>query len=296
MAFVPGLPISQTRSSPLSQSTFAPHGLPTSPSTTPLTTPRMGYGAYSYSTDKTKGHVNQYYVDKFRIISDFAKGPPKTIADAKLGRNIKGGVAVPEEGIPQDIDPVLLTGEPMVDPRIAEAEGSVYSWDINFANPAFLPETYADVNDDAVAKDALAKFRSSMVDSRTKMLSAMDFGAAARISRIKEGLDERYLLSLDGALDVAYARLQKIADLPTFTPTGEPQTEIPGIPFLGSVGALDLIENPSERLAFWKEKQVEPMMIKPGGKDTPELPYSASPSLEEMKESQKARGLLPSDE
>lgn len=256
----------------------------------------MGYGAYSFNTDKTKGHVQQYYVDKFRVLSDFAKGPPKTIADAKLGRNIKGGVAVPERGIPQEIDPVLQTAEPMTDPRIAEAEGSVYEWDINFANPAFLPETYADVNDDAVAEDAFAKFRGSMVDSRTKMLTAMDFGAAARIQRIKEGLDERYLLSLDGALDVTYARLQKIADLPTFTPTGQPQTEIPGIPFMGSVGALDMIENPSEKLAFWKEKREEPIMKRPGGKDTPELPYSASPSLEEMKEAQKARGLLPAEE
>lgn len=300
MAFVTGLPLS------LHGSTTT---LSSSVSGTPLTTPavrlastRMGYGDYSYLTDKTKGHVQQYYVDKFRIAADFVKGTPASDADGKLGRDAKGAMLVPTEGIPQEFDAALPARDENVvpDPRIAEAKGAVFPWDMNYVDPQFLPSAYSDVDDENVAGEAFAAFRGSLSAERGAALTAMDFGAQARVKRIMAGLDETYLLCLDGALDANYARLQKIADPATFTPTGQPQTEIPGTAFLGSIGALDFQEKPGENLAFWKDGQSggapELPYKRPSGSETPELPYNTSATVDEMKEAQSARGLLAAEE
>lgn len=239
--------------------------------------------------------MNQYYVDKFRIAADFAKGAPATTADASIGRNAKGGVLVPKNGIPQEVDPAIAyDGELMEDPRIAESEGSLYFWDKNYDDPKFAPSTYADLDDEDVAEDALIKYRGAMAEERTMMLTKMDFGAAARVQRIKQGISEPELLTLDGALDAAYARLQKVCDPPTLGPTGVPQTEIPGMPYMGSCGAMDFIEKPGEDVAFWKEDSVEPTFKRPSGEDTPDLPYGVSPTVDQLKAEQKARGILPS--
>lgn len=261
-------------------------------------TPRMGYGDYSYLTDKTKGHVNQYYVDKFRIASDFSKGVPASLSDAKLGRDQKGRVIVPEKGIPQAFDSPIperdATAPP--DPRIAEAEGAVFAWDPAYVDPKFSPGTYENCEDPAVAEDAFQKFRASVNEQRGAVLTRMDFGAVERKKRIRAGLDEKYLLCLDGSLDVRYAVLQDIADPPTFTPTGEPQTEIPGQPYTGSVGAMDFMLTPGEEIAFWKQLQAkgvdEPVFKKPSGSDTPELPYNVSATVDQLKDAQKARDII----
>lgn len=231
------------------------------------------------------------------MASDFTKGAPQTDADAKLGRNIKGAVFVPLEGIPQEFDPALPTSdEPTaVDPRLAESEGSVYPWDVNYVDPAFGADTFAKLDDEEVSDNAFAAFRSSLATERGAALSAMDFGACARVNRIKEGLDEAYLLCLDGKLDARYARLQNISDPPEFNPYGVPQTEIPGTPFVGSVGALDLQPKPKDNIAFWEADDKAPTPYKrPSGAETPDLPYN--PSVPEMIEAQKARGLLPASE
>lgn len=262
-------------------------------------TPRMGYGDYSYLTDKTKGHVNQYYVDKFRIASDFARGV-YSLGDAKLGRDKKGRVIVPEKGIPQEFDSALPERDETAppDPRIAEAEGATFFWDPAYVDPKFSPDSFVNVDDPTVADDAFQKFRASVNEERGAALSRMDFGAVERKRRIRAGLDEKYLLCLDGSLDVRYAVLQDIADPPTFTPTGEPQTEIPGQPFTGSVGAIDFMLTPGEEIAFWKlaqNKEVEDVKYKkPSGPDTPELPYNVSPTVDQMKEAQKARDIISS--
>ncbi|CAN8072855.1 unnamed protein product [Agarophyton chilense] len=256
----------------------------------------MGYGQYSYITDKTRGHAVQYYIDKFRVASDFSKRGPIDLADAKLGRDQKGRVIVPAEGVPQEFDealpPVDETAPP--DPRIAEAEGKLYPWDPNYVDPSFAPETYANMSDEEIADDAFQKFRSSVAEDRSSSLTAMDFGAVARQQRIRTGLDEKYLLCLDGALDAVYARLQKISDPMMFTPYGEPQTEIPGFPYLPSVGAMDFQDPPGLQVNFWTgEREVIPSYKKPSGAATPELPYNASPTVDEMKQAQEARGILP---
>lgn len=216
----------------------------------------MGYGSYSYLTDKTKGHVNQYYVDKFRIAADFAKGSPRSEADAKLGRTAKGGVFVPSKGIPQERDEALPPIDPTVtpDPRIAESEGAVYEWDLYYKDPKFDASTYADTEDEEVAIDAFAKFRGYVSAERGSSLTRMNFGAVARVQRVKAGLDESYLMTLDGMLDARYAYFQKIDDPAVLSPTGTPQTEIPGTPYLKSVGAMDFIKQPEESISsLWKQ-------------------------------------------
>ena len=260
-------------------------------------TPRMGYGKYSYSTDKTKGHVQQYYVDKFRIAADFIKGTPATADDAVLGCDIKNAKLVPKEGIPQPIDPILIAGPAPEDPRVAEASGSLYPWDIGYKDPKFAPESYANLDDESVSNTAFAQFRSSVSASRGASLTAMDFGAVARVNRLLKGIPESYLLSLDGALDAEYLRLQKLANPPGLNPTGMPQSEIPGTPYLGSVGALDFQKKKETEIAFWKDTSgTQPSTLpykKPSGKDTPDLPYNTSSTVDELKASQAARGLLP---
>lgn len=298
MAFVSSLPVT-ARPAPLATRTSLTGASVSAATASSAGAVRMGYGDYSYANDKTKGHVGQYYVDKFRVASDFSRGAPATLADAPLGRNIKGGKLVPIEGIPQQMDAALPPFDPNVapDPRIAEAEGAVYPWDVNYVDPQFAADTYADLDDDELSATALAEFRASMISSRTAALSAMDFGAVARVNRIKGGMDERYLLTLDGALDVRYAKAQKVASPMTFTPTGQPQTEIPGIPYLGSVGALDFKSKPGDSVAFWGSQEVKDRPYKkPSGASTPDLPYNTSASLEEMQSAQEARGLLPSSE
>lgn len=296
MAFVTGLSLSASRSTPVGSRSSLSGTTVTSPSRTSVATTRMGYGDYSYQTDRTKGHVQQYYVDKFRIASDFTKRGPQTPADAMLGRDMKGALYVPLEGIPQELDPALPTSdEPTaVDPRLAEATGELYRWDINYSDPEWAPETFADVSDEETAETAFQRFRASVSAERGQAITAMDFGAAARVQGIKEGLDEKYLLCLDGSLDATYARLQKISNPPMLSPTGTPQTEIPGFPYLGSVGAMDFVDKPGESIAFWKGDDAVPLPYKrPSGADTPELPYNTSPKIDELKEAQAARGLLP---
>lgn len=262
---------------------------------------RMGYGAYSYLTDKTKGHTNQYYVDKFRIASDFSKGVPTCNADAKLGRDAKGAMLVPKEGIPQEMGDALPARVEDVDedPRIAESEGAVYEWDLNYVDPQFLPSTYADVNNEEVAATAFAQFRGSTSAERGASITRMNFGAEARVQRIKAGIDEKSLLTLDGQLDVDYARLQKICNPPTLSPTGVPQTEIPGYPYVGSVGALDFMEQKEESVAsFWKDAVQKPLVQsykKPSGAATADLPYNVAPSVALMQEQQEANGLIKSE-
>lgn len=279
MAFVSGIPLSSRRSAPLSRSALTGVAVNTSPA--PVATAlRMGYGDYSYLTDETKGHVGQYYVDKFRIASDFGRGAPKTQADALIGRTMKGGVLVPKQGIPQEIDPMLLSEEKMVDPRIAESEGEVYSWDRSFKDK-YGGKKQTDLDDKEVMDGAFSEFRSSLAEERGKTLKAMNFGAAARMERIRAGFEEKYLCCLDGALDVAYARLQKISNPVTLSPAGEPQTEIPGFPYMGSVGAMNFQQGPAGGITYLKALQDKEALYKnPSGADTPEISSSATPSME----------------
>eukprot|EP00178_Gracilaria_changii_P017714 TRINITY_DN504_c0_g2_i1.p1 TRINITY_DN504_c0_g2~~TRINITY_DN504_c0_g2_i1.p1 ORF type:complete len:336 (-),score=46.19 TRINITY_DN504_c0_g2_i1:2075-2965(-) len=296
MAFITALPVGNKSPPAALCSSFVCNHAISHHSSTTTNAPRMGYGKYSYITDKTKGHVNQYYVDKFRTIADFSKGIPASMADAMVGRDQKGRVKVPAEGIPQPLDPALppRVEDVAPDPRIAEAEGVLYPWDPNYVNPEFAPESFGNTEDSEIVEDAFQKFRSSIAEERTSALTAMDFGAVARKQRIKAGLDEKYLLCLDGALDATYARLQNIADPMVFSPYGEPQTEIPGMPFTPSVGAMDFQTTPGEEINFWAtEKAISPQYKKPSGADTPELPYNVSPTVDEMKEAQKARGIIP---
>lgn len=240
----------------------------------------------------------QYYIDKFRTVSDFGRGVPLYASTPMLGRGIMGGVEVPKEGIKQVFDPALPTSdEPTApDPRLVEASG-LYPWDSDYVDPEWRADTFANMSDDEIADQSFQEFRASVSESRGMALTAMDFGATARVERIIGGIDEKELLTLDGALDVNYARLQKISNPATLNPTGSPQTEIPGIPYLTSVGAMDFIEKPGEKVAFWKtDKPADLPYKRPSGADTPELPYNASPDVAEIQEGQAARGLLPGDE
>lgn len=261
----------------------------------PANAPTMGYGDYSYLTDKTKGHVNQYYVDKFRVTADWKKGTPKTDADAPLGRTAKGAVFVPADGVPQEFHAPIAPFDSSVapDPRVAEADGIVWPWDTNYVDPEFLPSTYADVNDADVADTAFAQFRSSLWEDRREALSAQDFGAVARVQRIKAGIDEKYLMTFDGMMDTRYAVFQDICEPAVLTPTGEPMTEIPGFPYLNSVGAMDFIEQEEETIAFWKadiQKTSAPVYYKkPSGNQTPDLAYNVAPTIAELNIAQKAQ-------
>lgn len=212
----------------------------------------MGYGDYSYLTDRTSGHVQQYYTHKFQTAQNYGAGGPTA---AKLGRDLKGGVFVPIEGIPREVDPALPTSdEPTApDPRLVEVTGAMYPWDPNYEDPALASSTLENVSDEEVASNAFAKFRSSVYKERGMALTAMDFGAAARVESLKEGFDATHLLTFDGALDVAYARAQKISN---------PQFDIPGTAGVGSVGAMDLIQSKggskrSGRIATWQLEGTE---------------------------------------
>ncbi|GAB0490600.1 hypothetical protein MMPV_001837 [Pyropia vietnamensis] len=256
---------------------------------------RMGYGDYSYVTDLTKGHVQQYYVDKFRRASDFTRGVPASDDDAMLGRTAKGSVAVPADGIPQLPDgPLARSPDAPADPRVAEADGSVWSWDASYVDPAL--SAVEDTNDEAVADAAFAAFRGSMAGPRGAALAASRKALDATVARLSGTISEKSLLTLDGQLDVEYSRLQKIKVHPTLSPTGQPQTEIPGTPYLGSVGALDFQKTPggvpsttavvttnSGVGAFWKAPEEPPPTYKrPLGAATPERIYNASPNAGQL--------------
>lgn len=197
---------------------------------------RMGYGSYSYITDKTQGHTNQYYIDKFRKVEDLAKfTSPLSDDDAMVGRTAKGTVKVPKQGIPEPRDSALPPIDPTApeDPRIAEAEGSLYPWDSSFKNPDFDPSSYADINDEEVSSDAFSQFRSAMSDTRGMSLSTVDSQSKYRKERLKAGLDDTYLLTLDGQHEIGHMITEKMLSpsMGTRTETGYPQP----------VSALDFI-------------------------------------------------------
>ena len=263
---------------------------------------RMGYGDYSYVTDKTKGHVQQYYVDKFRVASDFGRGmAPASDADAVLGRDAKGAVLIPEGGVPQPVDDILKAdmSEVPEDPRVAESKGAVYAWDAGFEDPAFAPESYADLEDEDVAENAFAAFREANQAERGAVLGQMDAALKQKIAKIKGGFSENYLLSMEGKYEANYARLQKIAEPMLFSPiSGKPQTELPGFPYMPAVSALDFQPKPGDEVngAFWKEDAPKLNYQKPMGADTPELPYNSPAPVEQLKEATIAKGLLPADD
>lgn len=292
MAFVTALPVARATPTLRARATE---------SLRPATT-RMGYGDYSYSTDKTKGHVQQYYVDKFRVASDFGRGSaPKDDGDAVLGRTAKGAKLVPEGGVPQPVDPILSADMSGVDadPRVAESEGEVWAWDAGYQDPALAPSSYADVESAEVADDAFASFRSASNSERAAALSAFDAALKYKVAKIEAGFSEKYMLTMEGQYEANYARLQKIKDVCMFTPTGQPATEIPGFPYLQSIGALDFQPAAANKVnsAFWKadDAPTEVVYQKPMGANTPELPYNGTPSVEQMKAVTKAKGLLPSE-
>jgi hypothetical protein len=221
-----------------------------------------GYGSYSYSTDKTKGHVQQYYVDKFRVASDFGRGlGPSSNADAMLGRTAKGQMIMPEGGVPQPIDPLLLADMTDVppDPRIAESEGLVWSWDNGFVDPANSADTYADVDDEEVSTDAFSSFFASGAAERKAVLAEMNAAQKHRVEKINDGLSESYLLTVEGQYEANYARLQNIKNIVMWNPqTGRPLEDIPGFPYLPSVGALDFMKVKARKSVQYVDTKAKP--------------------------------------
>jgi hypothetical protein len=140
--------------------------------------PRMGYGDYSYSTDRTQGHLQQYYIDKFRVAADFARGRgPTDDADAIVGRNAKGAVLIPRGGVPQPVDPILLPDpafDPPAteDPRVAEAEGAMYPWDRAYKDPRLEQGTPTDLDDPEIFDSAFVDFVSATKEDRRQALNA----------------------------------------------------------------------------------------------------------------------------
>jgi hypothetical protein len=272
MAFAPVLPVSARAAPGLRCSATDP----LRPATAAASATRMGYGDYSYSTDKTKGHVQQYYVDKFRVVGDFVRGTPRSDADAMLGRSAKGGVLVPKGGVPQPVDPILLadvTGVPE-DPRIAESEGSTWEWDSGYLNPEFAASTYADVDDEEVSARAFAAFRTASSAERGAVLGELDAALKFRVEKILDGFSEEYMLTLEGQHEANYARLQHIKDVVMFTPDGQPWASIPGFPYLPPVGAMDFM--PISVNKSWKTLaspgSTEAVYPKPIGAIAPKLP------------------------
>lgn len=252
MAFVNATPVTNSRAA----TTLRPHVTPfpqAGPAHNVPTTVRMGYGDYSYSTDKTTGQVNKTFVNLLGTDSARVKGLAAYADESVVGGSRKGGGSrVPKDGIPQlensSVLPVNI--EAPQDPRIAETEGAVYPWDPNYRDPN--ESAYSgDKDEEEVGTEAMGEFRKLMSQERNAALSAMKAGASARVERIKGGLDENYLMTFDGQLDLSYARSEKISDPPFLTTTGQPQTEIPGFEYLQSVGALDFQD--SDQLPFSKD-------------------------------------------
>lgn len=196
----------------------------------------MGYGSYSYLTDKTQGHTNQYYIDKFRRAEDAGRFiSPSSDDDAMFGCTAKGTIKVPKQGIPEPRDSALPPIDPTApeDPRIAEAEGSLYPWDARFNNPDSDSSDYEDINDEQVSADSFSEFRKAVSDLRGDSLSNIDSRALHRRQRLKAGLDETYMLTIDGQHDIRHMRTEKMANpsVVSRTETGYPQP----------VSALDFI-------------------------------------------------------
>lgn len=274
----------------------------------------MKYGDYDYKTDRTKGHVGQYYVDKFRIASDFSKGIPASEADSALGRNSKGQVAVPVEGIPQIVDDAILARDPESKPdaRLTEIYGNAYPWDSaydpsihggytlvqgqagGYALPA--PAPMGDLDDESVADDAFSKFRGASAGDRGSALSKQDLDATTRAQMRAEGYTENFLLTIEGQHDRLHSMVERLKQVPFLTPYGKPQSEVAGNDYLGSVGALDFLKKKEEEIAFWKDTVPEKTYKRPMGANTPDLPYNTAPSIGAIKEGQAAAGIIPAAE
>lgn len=256
----------------------------------------MKYGDYSYLTDRTGGPTGNYYIDKARNSTDFAKnGAPRDEGATYIGRDTKGRINIPKEGIPQEIDDILKPDdsvEKMVDPRIAEAEGTVYRWDPGFVDTSFT-DGLTDTNDEEAVDNEFARFRGLMSAQRGAMLSEVNRGIAAKVKEIMSGLDEEYLLTVPGKWDVEYARLQKLKNTDTPEYIGALDFMKKGnVPITAEiVGKEGMIDG------FWKDdtKQVPaaPTYVKPPGANEPELPYNAAPSVPQLLEQSKARGIGP---
>ncbi|OSX68881.1 hypothetical protein BU14_2132s0001 [Porphyra umbilicalis] len=205
----------------------------------PAVGPRMGYGDYSILTDETKAPVGNYYADKFRRASDFTRGVALTDASAMYGRSAKGAIVVPKQGVPQELDEGLarIDGAPD-DPRVAEADGAVWSWDANYDNPNYKGMTEAD--QESAEEAAFASFRAACATDRAATLAASDRVTDATVAKLAGDLSEGFKLTLEGQHAVEYARLQKIKNHPmTAGVEGKPQTEVPGTAYLASIGAAD---------------------------------------------------------
>lgn len=259
----------------------------------------MKYGDYSYITDKTAGQIGNYYVDKARNSSDIARyGAPKSEGATYLGRDTKGRINIPKEGIPQEIDEILLPEkgtEKMVDPRIAEADGTVYSWDDGYVDTSFT-DGLSDVNDEEVVDNSFARFRGLMSAERGATLTSFDRGIESKIDELQNGTDESYDLTIWGQWDKEYAKLQKIKNT-------DVKDSIGAFDFMkkGNVPITAEIVGKEERLTgFWKEgtKKVAaaPIYKRPPGANDPELPYNAAPPVAAVIERSKAMGLAPASD
>lgn len=228
MAFVNATPVT---ASVRPASSLRPHvtSLPrTSSVVNSSTTIRMGYGDYSYITDQTTGQVQRPYVNHLGSPGGRLKGLMASVSSDTFGGSSKGKIDIPKEGIPQleDSELIPIDNNAPPDPRLAETEGKLYPWDPNHPkSESENDSTLSKMEEDEAARKAMSQFRSSMASERSAALSAYQQGTTARVERIKGGLDETYKLTMDGQLELKYARVEGIIDA--------------GGPASGSVGALD---------------------------------------------------------
>eukprot|EP00180_Rhodochaete_pulchella_P004145 Plantae.Rhodophyta-Rhodochaete_pulchella.ctg76409.p1 GENE.Plantae.Rhodophyta-Rhodochaete_pulchella.ctg76409~~Plantae.Rhodophyta-Rhodochaete_pulchella.ctg76409.p1 ORF type:complete len:143 (-),score=26.50 Plantae.Rhodophyta-Rhodochaete_pulchella.ctg76409:118-546(-) len=94
----------------------------------------------------------------------------------------------------------------------------------------------------ASANSAFVTFRSLMAAERNAALSDIVTNRKLRMEIWESGVSENTLLTFQGQLDHEGARLQKMKTYPMFSPSGERQTQIPGMPGLDSVGAMDYMD------------------------------------------------------
>lgn len=186
---------------------------------------------YSVSTSVTMGYGDyQLFI--------------KTDTSPSSAKSASGSVVVPKEGIPQPVDPLLavdMSNAPE-DPRVTEALGKVYDWNGKVAQSALDVSGMGDIDDEATSSSSFAAFRRTSSADRAKLLAAMEAGRRHRLEKIQAGFSENYLLTMEGKLEANYARIQKIGNMPGFTATGQPQTDIPGKPFMRGIGALDFMK------------------------------------------------------
>jgi len=230
---------------------------------------RMGYGDYSYSTDKTQGHTRNYYIDKFRVPSDFGSmGSPTQ----------KSTDGIPAEGIAQLEGPLARQPGAPEDPRVLEASGAIYPWDPNYVDPETALESLADVDDDDVADSAFQQFRAASAAERGSALSTFSIAAEKRDKIFQMTFSEKRILTLSGQLENEGARLAKKKSFPMFTPSGQPQTEIPGKPFMDSIGAADYIDMSTDvaKGEYKSAMSPEEPKYKIGGGSTPSAPALGS--------------------